>query len=103
MVCQTNESANSMNCRESETSGKLRGLIFSIGTLVYLLSIKISPSTSKKDPLPRIKQTEYDMDSKIKLKISKEMLDELEQGIWLGDYSWKIISSKKFISFSYRI
>ena len=69
---------NSINCLVSETSDKLHGLLFSSGTLVYLLSIKISPSTSKKNSLPRIKQTECDMDSKIKLKVFKEMVNEFK-------------------------
>ena len=69
---------NSMNCRASDMSDKLHGLLFSIGILVYLLSIKASPSASKKDPLPRIKQTECDMDSKIKLKVFKELVNEFK-------------------------
>ena len=52
-----------MNCQANETSGKLHGPLFSIGTLVYLLSIKISHSTC-------------DMDSEMKPKFFEEIVNE---------------------------
>ena len=67
-----------MKCRASATPGKLHELLFLIETLVYLRPIKISPSAAKKDLLPFIKQTTCDMDSRIKLKVFKEMVNEFK-------------------------
>ena len=78
-------------------SDKLHGLLFSNKTLVYLLSIKISPSVSEKHPLLYIKHTEYDIDSKIKLKVFKEMMNEFRRKnmawrLFKENYSLKKIS-----------
>ena len=65
-----------MNCQASEMPDKFHGLLSSNITLVYLLSIKISPSASKNHPLLCIKHTKCGTDSTIKLKVFKEMVNE---------------------------
>ena len=64
-----------MNYWAFKTSDKLHEPLFLIETPVYFLLIKISPSATKKD-LPCIKETECDMDSRIKLKGFKKIVNE---------------------------
>ena len=99
LVCQISGTSdqmkvfNSVNFWVSETSDKLHGLLFSTETLVYLLSIKIFPSASIKDPLPCIKHTECDMDSKSKLKVFKEIVDKFRT----KSMAWRLFIEKYFL------
>ena len=79
-----------MNCQASEVSGKLdvRQVVwtsyFNWNHCLFASNknLSLSLSITKKEPLPCIKQTEYDMDSRIKLKIFKEMMNEFRTKNW---------------------
>lgn len=84
--------------RGSYTSNKFRGSLFLIETPVYLLLMKIFLSrTEKKSPHHCIKETECDMNSRIKLIVFNEMVSKsraknMAYGLLVENYFHKRIS-----------
>ena len=50
-------------------------------------------SATKKDPLPCIKQIEYDMDSRIKLIVFKEMVNKFRT----NNLTWRLFAKNYFL------
>ena len=108
LVFQKSGTSDKWKCLVLWIAGQVRDLRQVVWTSLFiwnpcLFSFDKKPlSVTKKDFLPCIRQTECDMDSRIKLKVFKEMGNEFRT----KNNAWRLFAEnyclKKIISVSYR-